>query len=131
MPLEGNLEQGGEYPRETYGSGQQDRGKHEEHRRPGRDAAPHQPVGHRDNDRLVREVQAIGAGAECPRHAAVKQTYNEPRARGGNRGEEAADGRSPGQVEPEQIEVRPNGALDDHQHDCQHGGGQRATGPGP
>jgi hypothetical protein len=36
---------------------------------------------------------------------------DEPRARGGDRSQEAADRRSPGQVEPEQIEVRPDGAL--------------------
>ena len=41
--------------------------------------------------------------------AAVKELDDELR-REVDRGEEAADGRSPGQVEPEQIEVRPDGA---------------------
>jgi hypothetical protein len=114
MPLERELEHGREYPREAHSHGQQDRQQHEEHRCPGGDPAAHQPEGHRDNDRLVRQVQAVGAGTQTPRHAAVKETHNEPRARGSDRGEEAADRRSPGQIEPEQIAARPEGAADHH-----------------
>src|SRR6516162_9785866 len=131
VPLEGELEHSGEQTGEAYGHGQQDRGQHEECRRPGGDVAQYQAVRHSDDDRQVRQVEAVGAGAEAPRQAAVQETDDGPRARGGDRGEEAADRWSPGQIEPEQIEVRPHGALDPHQRDDRHRGGQRVTGPGP
>src|ERR1017187_9268764 len=131
VPLERDLEHSGEQTGEAHSHGQQDRGQHEECRRAGSDPAQYQAVRHSDDDRRVREVQAVGAGAEASRHAAVKEPDDGPRAAGGDRSEEAADRRSPGQVEPEQIEVRPDGALDHHQHDCRDRGGQRVTGPGP
>jgi hypothetical protein len=131
VPLEGELKHSGEQTGEAHGHGQQDRGQHEERRRPGSDPAQDQAVRHGDDDRHVRQVEAVGAGAEAPRQAAVKETDDGPRARGGDRGEEAAERWSPGQIEPEQIEARPRGALDHHQRDDRHRGGQRVTGPGP
>src|SRR5215471_19593840 len=107
VPQEGEFEHSGEQTGEAYGHGQQDRSQHEECRRPGSDPAQYQAVRHGDHDRPVRQVEAVGAGAEAPRQAAVKEADDGPRARGGDRGEEAADRWSPGQVEPEQIEVRP------------------------
>src|SRR6516164_10816701 len=114
VPLEGELEHSGEQTGEAYGHGQQDRGQHEECRRPGSDPAQYQAVRHSNDDRQVRQVEAVRAGAEAPRQAAVKETNDGPRPRGGDRGEQAADRRSPGQVEPEQIEVRPDRAHDHH-----------------
>src|SRR5215472_9995239 len=131
VPLKGQLEHRGEQASEAHGHRQQDRGQHEERRRPGSDPAQYQAVRHSDDDRHVRQVEAVGARAEAPRQAAVKETDDRPRARGGDRGEEAANRRSPGQIEPEQVEVRPRGALDHHQRDDRHRGGQRVTGPGP
>src|SRR5258706_9911154 len=105
VPLEGELEHSGEQTGEAHGHGQQDRGQHEECRRPGSDPAQYQAVGHSDDDRHVCQVEAVGAGAEAPRQAPVKETDDRPWARGADRGQEAADHWSPGQIEPEQIEV--------------------------
>jgi hypothetical protein len=131
VPLEGELAHGGEHPREAHSYRQQDRGQHEERWRPGSNPVQHQAVRHSHDDRQVRQVQAVGEGAEAPQRAAVKETDDGPRARGGDRGEEAADRWSPGQIEPEQIGIRPRVPLDHHQRDDRHRGGQGIATPGP
>jgi hypothetical protein len=101
LTLEGQLEELGEQAREQHRQWQHQRGQYEEHRHALRHPACHEPVVHRDDDRRVCQVEAVRERAEAAQRAAVEHVHGRPRAAGGDRGEQAGDGRPEGQVDPE------------------------------
>ena len=131
MPPERGLEDRREDPREHDRQRHRQRERDEEGRDALADPAGHDQLVDDDDDRAVRQVQAVGRQAEAAQRPRVEQAQQRRRAAGGQTGQQARDGRAQREVDPEQVVERPHRALPPDRREHGRRGGEREPGPRP
>ena len=125
--LEDRREDPREHDRERQHQGDRD----DERRNTRGDPARHDLLVDDDDDRAVRQVQAVGRPAEVAERPRFEQAKKRGRPAGRQPGEKTRDRRSQREVDPEQVVERPHRALPPDHREHGRGGGGREPGPRP
>ena len=103
----------------------------EEGRNTRADPAGHDALVHDDDDRAVRQVQAVGRPAEAAQRPRVEQAQQRGRLARRQTCQQAPDGRAQHEVDPEQVVERPHRALPPDRRDHGSRRGEREPRPRP